>query len=98
MDYQALSIILGILSAYLAVRNYLTSSRKDIMRESQEMTEIKVQLNQVMGMLQDVQKDIRNNAADYHTLNERVIKLETKLDTALKQIEELKGAENGKQY
>ena len=96
MDYQALSIILGILSAYLTVRNYLTSSRKDIMRESQKMTEIKVQLNQVMGMLQDVQKDIRNNAADYHTLNERVIKLETKLDTALKQIEELKGATDGK--
>ena len=68
------------------------------MRESQEMTEIKVQLNQVMGMLQDVQKDIRTNAADYHTLNERVIMLETKLDTALKQIEELKGANNdGKQ-
>lgn len=96
MDYQILSIVLAILTTYLAVRNYITSNRKDIMRESQEMTEIKVQLNQVMGMLQDVQKDIRNNAADYHVLNERVIKLETKLDTALKQIDELKGVENGK--
>ena len=96
MDYQILSIILAILTTYLAVRNYITSNRKDIMRESQEMTEIKVQLNQVMGMLQDVQKDIRNNAADYHVLNERVIKLETKLDTALKQIDELKGVNDGK--
>ena len=96
MDYQILSIILAIMTTYLAVRNYITSNRKEIMRESQEMTEIKVQLNQVMGMLQDVQKDIRNNAADYHILNERVIKLETKLDTALKQIEELKGANDGK--
>lgn len=96
MDYQILSIILAILTTYLAVRNYITSNRKDIMRESQEMTEIKVQLNQVMGMLQDVQKDIRNNAADYHVLNERVIKLETKLDTALKQIDELKGGNDGK--
>ena len=96
MDYQILSIILAILTTYLAVRNYITSNRKDIMRESQEMTEIKVQLNQVMGMLQDVQKDIRNNAADYHVLNERVIKLETKLDTALKQIDELKGTNDGK--
>ena len=94
MDYQILSIVLAILTTYLAVRNYITSNRKDIMRESQEMTEIKVQLHQLMGMLQDVQKDIRNNAADYHVLNERVIKLETKLDTALKQIEELKGANN----
>ena len=96
MDYQILSIVLAILTTYLAVRNYITSNRKDIMRESQEMTEIKVQLHQLMGMLQDVQKDIRNNAADYHVLNERVIKLETKLDTALKQIDELKGVENGK--
>lgn len=96
MDYQILSIVLAILTTYLAVRNYITSNRKDIMRESQEMTEIKVQLHQLMGMLQDVQKDIRNNAADYHVLNERVIKLETKLDTALKQIDELKGVNDGK--
>lgn len=97
MDIQTtLNIVLGLLTLWLAYRNFVSSSKKDVMRESQEMTEIKVQLNQVMGMLQDVQKDIRTNNVDYRALSERVVKLETKLEAALQQIKELKEQFNGK--
>ena len=65
------------------------------MRESQEMTEIRVQLQNVMSMLQDMQKDIRASNADYRLLSERVAIMEEKLKTACQQIEELKG-HNGK--
>ena len=97
MDIQTtLNIVFGLLTLWLAYRNFVSSSKKDVMRESQEMTEIKVQLNQVMGMLQDVQKDIRTNNADYRALSERVVKLETKLEAAFQQIKELKEQINGK--
>ena len=97
MDIQtALNIVLGILTAWLAYRNFISNSRKDVMRESQEMTEIKVQLNQVMGLLRDMQKDIRTNNADYRALSERVVKLETKLEVVNQRIDELKGHTNGR--
>lgn len=100
MDNQTLlNIVLGIITAYLAVKNFLNSNRKDAMRESQEMTEIKVQLNNVMSMLRDVQKDIRTSTADFKQLSERVVALETRLEIALDIVEKLqkKGEENGKQ-
>lgn len=97
MDIQTtLNIILGILTVWLAYRNFVSNNKKDVMRESQEMTEIKVQLNQVMGLLRDMQKDIRTNNADYRALSERVVKLETMLETAFQQIKELKELINGK--
>ena len=92
MDIQTtLNIILGILTVWLAYRNFVSNNRKDAMRESQEMTEIRVQLQNVMSMLQDMQKDIRASNADYRMLSERVAILEEKLKTAFQQIEELKG-------
>ena len=97
MDIQtALNIVLGILTLWLAYRNFVSNNRKDVMRESQEMTEIKVQLNQVMGLLRDMQKDIRTNNADYRALSERVVKLETKLEVVNQRIDELKGHTNGR--
>ena len=96
MDIQTgLNIILGILTLWLAYRNFVANNRKDVMRESQEMTEIRVQLQNVMSMLQDMQKDIRASNADYRLLSERVAIMEEKLKTAFQQIEELKGR-NGK--
>lgn len=96
MDIQTgLNIILGILTLWLAYRNFVANNRKDVMRESQEMTEIRVQLQNVMSMLQDMQKDIRASNADYRLLSERVAIMEEKLKTAFQQIEELKG-HNGK--
>lgn len=92
MDIQTtLNIVLGILTVWLAYRNFVSNNRKDAMRESQEMTEIRVQLQNVMSMLQDMQKDIRASNADYRMLSERVAILEEKLKTAFQQIEELKG-------
>lgn len=80
MDNQTiLNIILGVVTAYLAVKNFIASSRKDVVRESQEMTEIKVQLSQLMSMMRDMQKDIRTSTADFKSLSERVVALETKL-------------------
>ena len=97
MDNQTiLNILLSIATVYLAIKNYLNNSRKESMRESQEMTEIKVQLAQVMNLLQDLQKDVRTSTADFRALSERVVKLETKIDTAFALISEMKGENNGK--
>lgn len=98
MDNQTvLNILLGLLTAYLAVRNFLSSNKKDVMRESQEMTEIKVQLNQIMAIMHDMQKDIRTSTADFRALSERVVKLETKLEMLSENFELLrKDVSNGK--
>ena len=67
------------------------------MRESQEMTEIKVQLNQIMAIMHDMQKDIRTSTADFRALSERVVKLETKLEMLSENFELLrKDVSNGK--
>lgn len=97
LDTQTLlNVLLAILSAYLAVRNFLLSSKKDVQRESQEMTEVRVQLQNVMSLLQDMQRDIRTNNADYRALAERVVIIETKLKTAFVRIDELRDGQNGK--
>lgn len=91
MDNQTvLNIVLGIITVYLAVRNFISSNKKDVMRESQEMTEIKVQLNNLMGMMRDMQKDIRTSTADFKSLSERVVALETRLTILSDTFEELR--------
>ena len=91
MDLQTfLNIILGILTVWLAYRNFISVSKKDTQRESEEMTEIRVQLTQVMTMLRDLQKDVRTSTTDFRALSERVVILETKLDAAFQRIDELK--------
>lgn len=91
MDIQtALNIVLGIITVWLAYRNFSMAARKDTRLESQEMTEIKVQLNQVMGLLHDMQKDIRTSTADFRALSDRVLKIEMKLEAAYVRIDELK--------
>lgn len=91
MDNQTvLNIVLGIITVYLAVKNFISSNKKDVMRESQEMTEIKVQLNNLMGMMRDMQKDIRTSTADFKSLSERVVALETRLTILSDTFEELR--------
>lgn len=97
MDWQTfLNIVLALLAAWLAFRNYAMASKKETQRESTEMTEIKVQYNQVMGMLRDLQKDIRTNSADFRALDKQVTILETKLEEAFSRLEKLE-ENNGKQ-
>ena len=91
MDNQTfLNIILSLITVYLAIRNFVLSSKKDTQRESQEMTEIKVQLSQVMGLLRDLQKDVRTSTADFRALSERVAIIDTKLAAAFTRIDEIK--------
>lgn len=91
MDTQTtLNVILGLLTLWLAYRNFVSGAKKDTQRESQEMTEIRVQLTQVMAMLRDLQKDVRTSTADFRALSERVVVLETKLDAAFARIDEMK--------
>lgn len=98
LDFQTiLNILLGILTVYLAIRNFLITVKKENQRESQEMTEIRVQLNQVMGLLRDLQKDVRSSNADFRILSERVVKIETKLEATVAALEEIKKEQaNGK--
>ena len=97
MDNQTiLNIILSVITAYLAIKNFLLSSRKDVQRESQEMTEIRVQLTQVMGLLRDLQRDVRTSTADFRALSDRVLLIEERLSTAMETIEKMKEDKNGK--
>ena len=90
-----LNLILSGVTVYLAIRNYLMATRKESQRESEEMTEIRVQLNQVLGLLQDLQKDLRTTTADFRALDKRVTIIETKLDSLSKDISQLKEEPNG---
>lgn len=90
MDIQtALNILLGIATLYLGIRNFAKGQIKDTQRESQEMTEIRVQLNQVMSLLHDMQKDIRTSTADFRELTGRVIVIETKLAEVFSRLEKM---------
>lgn len=96
MDTQTLlNIILSIITVYLALRNFLLTSRKDAQRESEEMTEVRVQLSQVMSLLKDLQKDVRASTADFRELSNRVLVLETKLETTINELTKMKEGKNG---
>lgn len=90
-----LNIVLSLITVYLAIRNFALTTKKENQRESQEMTEIRVQLDNVMTMLKDMQKDIRTSTADFRALSDRVLKIEIKLETAIDDIVKLKGRLNG---
>ena len=90
MDWQTfLTILLAVLSGYLGLKNYQMSQRKEDQRESIEMTKVQVQLNQVMGMLRDLQKDAQSTNADFRILLERVVVAEQKLGEAYNRIKKL---------
>lgn len=92
MDWQtALNILLAVLAAYLGVKNYQMASRREDRRESEEFTEIRVQYNQVMDTLRDLQKDMKSVSV----LSERVVVIETNLQELYRRIERLEG-QNGK--
>ena len=90
-----LNILLSALSLYLAYRNYILTNKKEQQTETREMTEIRVQLDNVMGMLRDMQKDIRTSTADFRELTGRVIIIETKLAEAFERLKKLEEP-NGK--
>lgn len=84
-----LNILLSVLSVYLAYRNYILNNRRDDQTETREMTEVRVQLNQVMEMLRSMQQDIRNTGTEFRELTGRVIAIETKLDEAFARLRKL---------
>ena len=90
MDWQTfLTIGLAILAGYLGIKNYQISQRKEDQRESIEMTKVQVQLNQVVGMLRDLQKDAQSTNADFRILLERVVVAEQKLGEVYTRISKL---------
>jgi hypothetical protein len=80
-----LNIILSVLTLGLGISNYMLATKKENQRESAEMTEIRVQYNQVMGMLHDLQKDMKNVSI----LSERVVVIETRLTEIYARLEKL---------
>ena len=92
-----LNIILSVLTLYLGYRNYVLNNNRENQTETREMTEIRVQLDNVMGMLRDMQKDIRNSTTDFRELTGRVIIIETKLGEAFSRIVKLEQEGHGKQ-
>ena len=88
MDWQtALNIALAVLAAYLGVKNYQMANRREDRRESEEFTEIRVQYNQVMDTLRDLQKDMKSVSI----LSERVVVIEPNLTEIYRRIEKLEG-------
>ena len=91
MDWQTfLNILLAVIAAILGIKNYQMAQTKENRRESEEMTEIRVQYQQVMGMLRDLQKDMKSVSI----LSERVVIIETRLTevfTRLAKLEEKHG-------
>ena len=99
MDTQTLlNIILSLITVYLALRNFVLTSKRNTQRESEEMTEIRVQLTQVMELLHDLQKDVRTSTADFRKLSDRVLILETKLEMAIEELTKMKEGKNGQQH
>lgn len=97
MEIQtALNILLSLATVYLAVRNFALTAKKDTQRESQEMTEIRVKLSQVMNLLTDLQRDVRTSTADFRALSDRVLIIETKLENTIKDLYKIKEESNGK--
>ena len=87
-----LEILLSIATVVLAVKNYLNGQRKDAISSSRDITEMQVQLNQITGMVRDIQKDMRNVTI----LSERVVTIETKLTEIYNRIGKLEEYEHGK--
>jgi len=99
MDTQTvLNILLSAATVYLAIRNFTLNSKKDTQRESQEMTEIRVQLTQVMGLLRELQRDVRTSTADFRALSDRVLIIEERLSNAMDDLGKLKEEKNAKQH
>ena len=92
MDWRTfLDVILALVAAYLGVSNWRLNEKKESQRESAEMAEIRTQLTQVMGLLRDLQKDMKNVTV----LSERVVVIETKLVEIFGRLEKLE-ENNGK--
>lgn len=92
MDWRTfLDVILALVAAYLGLSNWKLNEKKESQRESAEMAEIRTQLTQVMGLLRDLQKDMKNVTV----LSERVVVIETKLVEIFGRLEKLEET-NGK--
>ena len=86
-----LNIILSVVTVYLGIRNFALTQKKDTQRESAEMTEIRVQYKQVMDLLRDLQKDMKNVSV----LSERVVVIETRLAEIFGRLEKLEDKHRG---
>ncbi len=91
MDTQTvLNIVLSAAMVILSIKNFSLSSKKDTQRESQEMTEIRVKLSQVMDLMRDLQKDVRTSTADFRALSDRVLIIEERLSATIESLEKMK--------
>ena len=80
-----LDIVLALVAAYLGFNNWQLAQRKESQRESAEMAKIRTQLDQVMGLLRDLQKDMKTVTV----LSERVVVIETKLIEIFERLKKL---------
>lgn len=88
MDWRTfLDILLAILAAVLGYKNWQMAQKREDRRESEEFTEIRVQYNQVMDMLHDLQKDMKSVSI----ISERVVVIETNVAEIYRRIEKLEG-------
>lgn len=86
MDWRTfLDVLLAIVAGILGYKNWQMNQKREDRRESEELTEIRVQYNNVMGLLHDLQKEMRNVSV----LSERVVVIETNMAEIYRRIEKL---------
>ena len=86
MDWRTfLEILLAVLAGVLAYKNWQMTQRREDRRESEEMTEIRVQYSQMKDMLHDLQKDMRTLSA----LSEQVVVIKTNVAEIYRRLEKL---------
>jgi len=86
MDWRTfLDVLLAVVAGILGYKNWQMNQKREDRRESEELTEIRVQYNNVMGLLHDLQKEMRNVSV----LSERVVVIETNMAEIYRRIEKL---------
>lgn len=74
------NIVLGCVTAYLAVMNLVLQSRRDTKGESRSLTAVEVKLDQLLASMDELKKELAGNKADLECVKERVIRLEARVD------------------
>lgn len=85
----ALNIFLSVLSAFLAVNNFIISRGKDSTSRAIEINTIEIQLQNVLDKLREMHAEIKKTDAGYDDLMARVVTLEARVNQAFQRIERL---------
>lgn len=86
------SMVVALVALLLSIYN---NGKKESKEESEEIAKIMTRLDSLAGDVREIKDDFRREMADlkagYQADHDRIIKLEMKMESANKKIDELKG-------